>query len=222
MGFKWSAPKQIPKHNNPELQMQFIEYYGSIKNNLQADEVIFFMDATHPEHQSKSVCGWIYKNDIKTIETTGTQKRVHINGAINVSDHTLFCEEYSTIDGDATLDFFNKLQISLPEMNTIHIFSDNGRSYKNKQVSEYLRSSTCRIKLHFLPAYSPNLNPIERVWKKMKEHVCYNLVYEHFADFKKQIRRFLIDDYALHKQKLGSYVNDNFQIIYANPVQLSR
>ncbi|NOT80309.1 MAG: hypothetical protein HOP07_15040 [Bacteriovoracaceae bacterium] len=36
----------------------------------------------------------------------------------------------------------------------------------------------------FLPAYSPNLNPIERLWKFFKKKVLYNQYYEKFKDFK--------------------------------------
>jgi transposase len=41
--------------------------------------------------------------------------------------------------------------------------------------------------LHFLPPYSPNLNPIERLWKWMKERVIYNTYYEDFEDFKSAV-----------------------------------
>jgi transposase len=220
--FKWVKPKQIPKHCDLESQKSFIEYYNTFKNTIQNDEVLLFMDATHPEHQSKCVYGWIHKKDKKTIESTGTQKRIHINGAIDVKNHDLFCEEYKTIDSDATIDFFNRLATIYQDKRTIYIFSDNGRSYKNDKVAMFLAQENCRIKLMFLPAYSPNLNPIERVWKKMKAFVCYNQVYEHYAEFRAKILSFLITDYPLHKQRLASYVNDNFQIITPNPVQLLR
>ncbi len=38
--------------------------------------------------------------------------------------------------------------------------------------------------MHFFPPYSPNLNPIERLWKFMDEKVLYNKYYEKFVDFK--------------------------------------
>ncbi len=53
---------------------------------------------------------------------------------------------------------------------------------RNKAVGQYL--ATSKIVLHFLPPYSPNLNPIERLWKWMKERVIYNVYYQEFQDFK--------------------------------------
>jgi len=53
----------------------------------------------------------------------------------------------------------------------VHIFCDKARYYENKEVRNYLRES--KLKLHFLPVYSPNLNSIERLWKWIKERVTH-------------------------------------------------
>ncbi len=53
------------------------------------------------------------------------------------------------------------------------------RYYRNKAVTEYRETS--KIAVHFLPPYSPNLNPIERLWKWMKERVIYNLDFATFC-----------------------------------------
>jgi transposase len=46
---------------------------------------------------------------------------------------------------------------------------------------------TSKIQLHFLPPYSPNLNPIKRLWKWMKERVIYNTYSREFEDFKSAV-----------------------------------
>ncbi|WP_410520671.1 transposase [Candidatus Tisiphia endosymbiont of Dioctria rufipes] len=45
-------------------------------------------------------------------------------------------------------------------------------THKSKKVKEYLVNS--KIELVFLPPYSPNLNPIERLWKLMHRIVTNN------------------------------------------------
>ena len=47
------------------------------------------------------------------------------------------------------------------------------------------------IQAHFLPPYSPNLNPIERFWKWMKQKIMYNTYYRKYDDFKNTIFGFL-------------------------------
>lgn len=46
------------------------------------------------------------------------------------------------------------------------------------------------IKLHYLPAYSPNLNPIERLWKVMNEHVRNNKYFATAKEFRDKIDEF--------------------------------
>ena len=45
--------------------------------------------------------------------------------------------------------------------------------------------------MHFLPPYSPNLNPIERLWKFVNERVLYNKYYKNFDDFRNAVLGFL-------------------------------
>ena len=111
-----------------------------------------------------------------------------------------------------------KIEAAYPNKKRIHLFSDNARYYKNKAVKKYLDQS--KIVLHFLPPYSPNLNPIERLWKWMKERVMYNTYYEYFEDFKSAIIGFLeglstLDPDCALGQAFASRVRDTFRPIGA-------
>ena len=78
--------------------------------------------------------------------------------------------------------FLTDEERAYPKKKKVHFFLDNARYFKNQKVREYLKTS--KIQMHFLPPYSPSLNPIERLWKWMKERVLYSTYYEHFDDFK--------------------------------------
>jgi transposase len=58
-------------------------------------------------------------------------------------------------------------------------------------VREWLGQPGRRIRLHFIPSYCPHLDPIERCWGVMHEHVTNNRSYETFAQFRSAILRFL-------------------------------
>jgi transposase len=85
------------------------------------------------------------------------------------------------LNANSTIQFFQRIEQAYPEKSRIHVFCDNARYYKNKQVQKYLKVS--KVELHYLPPYSPNLNPIERLWKWMKEVVIYNAYYPSFESF---------------------------------------
>ena len=130
----------------------------------------------------------------------------------------MFVQEYRTIDGAAMVDFFKKLEEE-SGASKIHIILDNARAHKNKKVKEYLKGS--RIELHYLPPYSPNLNPIERLWKVFRELTLYNRYFADSGGFFAEVRSFFADKVYKINHLLKSRINDNFQIIKLNPIKLS-
>ena len=133
--------------------------------------------------------------------------------------HKVLIQEDKTLNAEATISFFRKIEGAYPEKKRVHLFCDNAGYYRNKTVTEYLEAS--RIRLHFLPPYSPNLNPIERLWKWMKERVIYNTYYREFEDFKLAVFGFFTTLSALAAdsvlgQDFRSRVRDKF-----SPVNLS-
>ena len=67
-----------------------------------------------------------------------------------------------------------------------------------------------KIRLVFLPSYSPNLNPIERLWKFFKKMVLYNTYYENVNAFREACIDFFknIDDYM---GELSSLLHGDFE-----------
>ena len=71
----------------------------------------------------------------------------------------------------------------------------------------------CRIKLHFIPAYCPHLDPIERLWGLMHKHITHNRCYEKFADFSDAFLTFLREEVPRNWHLYCDAVSDNFRII---------
>jgi len=68
-----------------------------------------------------------------------------------------------------------------------------------------------KIVMHILPPYSPNLNPIERVWKIANEHVRNNVVFTSFPDFREKMNNFYNVTWDTILDEVKSKINDNFQ-----------
>lgn len=216
--FVYKPPMKVPGRLSPDKQDVFIEAYKTLKVSIPTKEEIYFMDAVNPQFQSKSVCGWIKRGEIKTIPTTSEQYRVHFVGALNLVEMKILTQEYETVNAESVIDFFKNLD-KTTKANKIHVICDNGPSNKNKKLREYLKTS--KIQIHYLPPYSPNLNPIERLWKILREKKTYNKCYEKFADFKIAIRNFFFEDIPKMKDELAQRINDNFQRIQRNTITLA-
>lgn len=111
---------------------------------------------------------------------------------------------------------FKRMKEKYPNAPRIHLILDNGPYNKSKETLDAAKEFG--IILHFLPPYSPNLNPIERLWKVMNEEVRNNVVFEKVSDFRKIILNFFHVDWDKIKDKFRSRINDNFSTIKLSPV----
>lgn len=216
--FSYKKPALVPGKANEEQQRQWISEYEKLKAQLSPEETICFMDGVHPTHNTQLAYGWIKKGFRKEICANSGRSRLNLSGAIDIISKKLHIQEDKTLNADSTIAFLRKIEEAYPTKIKIHLFSDNARYYKNKAVKNYLENS--KIKLHFLPPYSPNLNPIERLWKWMKERIMYNTYYEYFEDFKSAIIGFLesistLDPDCPLGQAFASRVRDKFRPIGA-------
>jgi transposase len=204
--FSYKKPQQIPHKLNCEAQEAFIEVMQKIKDS---GELLFFGDGVHPTHQSKAAYGWIYKGSKVAIHTNATPKRVNISGVINIDSKEMLYVESETINSQTITELFDKLIARYGSNVIMNIIIDNAKYQKSVIIKEYLEKNVNLI-VHYLPAYSPNLNLIERVWKFMHKKVRNNKHYKHFKDFKSSILDFF-NNFHQYKDDMDKLLNFKFQ-----------
>jgi transposase len=217
-GFTFKCPEKTPGKLDPNKQSQFIEEYKALKGAIGPLDTLYFLDAVHPEYQSQAVCGWIKKGEKKTLQTTAKQNRLHFVGALALDKMEIVMREYETIDSDSMIRFFRDLE-KTQSRGTIHVILDNAAAHRSQTLKEFVKDS--RITLHYLPPYSPNLNPIERLWKVFRETTLYNRFFETCGDFFAVVRGFFADKVHRMQNLLRRRINDHFQIIKLNPIKLN-
>lgn len=117
------------------------------------------------------------------------QYRVNLNGTHNVMRGEVIVTPRETVNSESTLKLFDTILENYSDTDgNIYLFADNARYYKSTMIQEALQTEKYqRIKMIFLPAYAPNLNPIERVWKCFKKEVLENRFYKTVCEFKSAI-----------------------------------
>jgi transposase len=211
-GFSYKKPKGVPHKFDEELQAAFIEEYEQLKASVPEDEPILFMDAVHPTQATKLSCGWIRTGEDKVINTTGSRTRLNIIGAIRLGHLAeTTTAQYMTINGESIIDFLEKVREKYQTSGAIHLIVDGASYHRSSEVKE--KAKTLNIVLHYLPPYSPNLNPIERLWKVMNEHARNNRYFATAKEFRRQIDDFF--EFTLPKigDTLNGRINDNFQTL---------
>lgn len=211
-GFGYKKPHAVPAKADKEQQKRFINFYHRLKAKSGKKEPIYFVDSVHPQHQTKLTYGWILKGERKEIATTGRQYRLNFIGGICLNGHRFVYQQADKVDADSIALFMTHLRKLNPGKHLIHVIWDNAGYHRDKSIQKFAKDLA--IELHYLPPYSPNLNPIERLWKIMHEHVTYNQYYERFADFTEATLSFF-KTIGRCKTILRSRITDNFQIVHS-------
>src|SRR5207344_2351038 len=140
-----------------------------------------FADAVHPTHAARPVGCWAPKQDKLAIEQTSGRQRINIHGALDLATGQTRMIEVETVDAVSTIRLLQAIEALYPMLALIHVFLDNARYHHAKLVQDWLSRPDCRIRRHFVPAYCPHLNPIERLWGVMHKHVTHNKCYATFT-----------------------------------------
>lgn len=213
LGYAYKKPKLVPGKADAKAQEEFIEFYKELKNTKGANDPVYYMDGSHPQHNSIAAYGWIKKGKVKELKSNTGRQRLNINGAFNIDELSVVVGYDDSINAQSTISLLKKIESKHPCSDVIYTICDNARYYRSKMVKEYLIKS--KVKLVFLPPYSPNLNLIERLWKYFHKIVLYNKYYETFDEFKRACKTFF-RRIKRYKGDLSSLMTENFQIISSN------
>ena len=211
--FTFHQPCGVPAKADAQAQEAFVAEYETLKANLGDDDQILFMDGLHPSHAVRFMRGWIRKGVRKEIPTNASQKRLNILGALNLETMTLRQQEYNTLNADTVIVFLMFLLTAMPK-GILHVILDRGRYQHCAAVWDFATQNP-RLRLHYLPPYSPNINAIEPAWKIMHEHTTNNRYHATFKDFTEKIRHFFDVTFPQKASQWTDRLTDNFRIIGA-------
>ena len=206
-------PQVVSSKLDPDKQAAFIKHYDNLLNHMGDDEAVLFADAVHPTHAVRPVGCWAPKDTLVAIEQTSGRQRLNIHGAIDLETGKTRMIEAATVNAISTIMLMRAIETMYPGKRLIHLFLDNARYHHAKLVQAWLARPGCRIKLHFVPAYCPHLDSIERLWGLMHKHVTHNRCHQTFADFKAAILAFLREEVPRKWNIYCDQVTDNFRII---------
>jgi len=211
LDYVYKKPKLVP--GNPDIHEQelFAKQYEEYMLKKPNDVEVLFADAVHPQHNTMAAYGWMKRGETRAIQTSSGRERLNLHGAMNAETLEVTIIESDTVDAESTIQLLEVIENKYPLASTIYVILDNARYHFSKKVKTFLEAS--RVKLIFLPSYSPNLNLIERLWKFFKKKVLYNQYYEKVDDFRKACIQFFshLDQYH---DDLRSIMAGGFEFFY--------
>jgi transposase len=189
LGITCQRPLHRALERDEALVRQWLKQdYPKIRALAQREKAdIYFGDAAHMRSDHHAGRTWGKKGETPVVLSTGARYRMSLISAVTSRGHMRFMiKETGGVNADVFIEFLRRLLIG--SKNRIFIIVDRGPAHVAKKTKAFAASLGGRLRLFYLPPYSPDKNPDELVWKHLKADTVGRTSITSFDDFKDKVR----------------------------------
>lgn len=164
VGCPWSKSRKTRRLN--ELQR--------LVDHLPKTQLAFYVDEVDIHLNPKIGLDWMNYGKQKQVPTPGQNKKRYVAGALNAAIRQITWVRSERKNSLQVIALIRKLVDEHPETDVIHLILDNCKTHHSKITQAAVTALDGKVKLHFLPPYSPDGNEIERIWLDLHANVTRN------------------------------------------------
>ena len=205
-GMAWRRPRPVPGRTDPRRAYK-LRRVRELLRDLPRDEAAVFQDEVDLNLNPEIGCTWMPRGEQAEVVTPGTNVKRYLAGSMSWRTGELVETLGTRRDAALFVAHLDDLRRHFRRYKVIHVICDNARFHApegSRVVRAYLVRWGHRIRLHYLPAYSPKDNPVERVWWHLREQVTRN---HRCQDIEELVRLTLawLDEHGPFKIEGGMY-----------------
>jgi transposase len=161
----WRAYQQ-----KPEVVQQWLEKeYPRIRSMARRMKAqIFFGDEAGVRSDHHAGTTWAMKGKTPIVSSTGARFGLNMISAVSAQGEFRFMVVKGRIASSQFIEFIKRLIQGTKR--TTFLIVDGHPAHKSRKVANYIETIKEQFRLFFLPPYSPELNPDERVWNDLKNN----------------------------------------------------
>ncbi len=143
------------------------------------------------ETKTKNV--WYFKGREPIIEAKRKGESQNFYGALNMKTGKCSAMTVNRQNSETTIKFLKKV-IRIHKNKKIFLIWDGASWHKSKEIRTFLskiNQGKVKLELFLFPPYSPEFNPQEHVWKKLRQNITHNRLEKDFPILIKDCLKFL-------------------------------
>lgn len=185
------VPRPWPERQNEQARKEFKDYLGKLLEDPQVQ--LWFADESGVEGDPRPRRRWSQPGKPRTVPYLGDHIRLNVMGAVRPGEGRLFTLVVDGVDTDVFQFYLDQMALAVPKVPGKRqlLVMDNASWHKANHLNWH------HFEPVYLPAYSPDFNPIERLWLRLKA--------DWFWDFIARTEQELSDRLCL---ALRSFMND--------------
>jgi transposase len=186
LGFSFQKARFISDHLDEEARRRWMkkEFPKIVKQARQLGAPVYFGDEASFALWGSLSYTWARKGQQPHVKTTGLRKGYKVFGAIEFfSGQLIYQGTEARFQSDSYQNFL--LHLLSQVSGKLILIQDGARYHTSKATRKFFEQHHERLIVYQLPSYSPDYNPIEYLWKKVKTNATHN---RYFAEFVKLIQ----------------------------------
>ena len=203
---------------NAAEQQQFLQEYEQDKQTAHSEGWRrYFLDGVHPLYGLEVLfCCWLLVGQRFEVGVGGGRKRLNILGAYCPDDQEYLDRRYTeqNLNAQSLIELFTLMMAKHPQTKHFRIYLDNARYHHARVLQEWIAATRQTrgvvFDLKHLPAYSPNLNLIERLWKFLRKKALQKWQAT-FEDMQQAIAA-VLDHLEMYRSELASLMTERFHL----------
>ncbi len=179
----WRAYQQKPE----EVQRWLNKEYPKIRSLARREKAqIFFGDEAGVRSDHHAGTTWAVQGKTPVVSSTGARFGLNMISAVSAQGEFRFMVVRSRVGATFFVEFIKRLVHGSDRM--IFLIVDGHPSHRARKVTKFIETIKDRFRLFYLPPYSPELNPDERVWNDLKN----NAIGRHAITSPEQLHRAVV------------------------------
>jgi transposase len=190
-GFTYQRPaKKAYKQNPEEVEHWLEEDYPQIQEEAAKENAeIYWCDETGVNNETNDKRGFSPKGQTPILQVEVKKEKVNMISGLTNQGKLRFMLYVETLTTVLLIVFLQRLIRGAGHK--VYVIMDNLRVHHSKVLQEWLKKHEKEIKVFYLPAYSPELNPDEYLNGKLKKSIHAGISPRTKVEIKRRIRRFM-------------------------------
>lgn len=187
LGLTCQKPLFRAYQQNASLVEQWLKKeYPKIRAMAKRDKAeIFFEDESGVRSDFHSGTTWAPKGQTPVVRATGQRFSLNMISAVSPKGALRFMVVRGGVGAGVFIEFLKRLMHG--QRRPVYLIVDGHPSHRSKKVKAYLESLRNKLRLFFLPPYSPELNPDELVWNDVKNNGVGRTLVHHPKDLMRAV-----------------------------------
>src|SRR5262245_31043142 len=174
LGFSYQKARFISDHLNETKRLEWrrCRWPCILRQARQRKALLLFGDEASFAQWGSLSSTWAPKGEQPEVPTSGKRKGYKVFGLIDYFSGQFF---YKTHEGrfhsESSAAFL--LDVLSQTRRHVVVIQDGARSHTSQAMQQFVNAHAARLTMEQLPSYSPDFNPIEHLWKKVKKDASH-------------------------------------------------